>query len=188
MTFHPVHAAAASLACIYLTAVFCQWQVVKYALKPTVTLLIAYPTYNTWHIFLGLLFSALGDAFLMLPSEQMFVPGLLSFLIAHIFYIASFDTPTRVSWPAVPLVLFAAAMLHGLWPGVANEDTVVQIGVVVYVFAIVWMTYKASLTGNMVLATGTVLFCVSDSVLAWSKFIQSYEWSEFVVMLTYYAA
>ena len=40
-------------------------------------------------ILAGLVFSLAGDVFLMLPSDQ-FMAGLVSFLIAHLFYIAAF--------------------------------------------------------------------------------------------------
>lgn len=37
----------------------------------------------------ALLFSLAGDVFLMLPGNY-FIPGLASFLVAHVFYIALF--------------------------------------------------------------------------------------------------
>ncbi|KAJ2161853.1 hypothetical protein GGF46_001161 [Coemansia sp. RSA 552] len=124
----------------------------------------------------------------MIPHEHTFVPGLLSFLVAHILYTMSFDTPVRVTWVALPLAGFAAIMLRMLWPGVAGEDAAVRVGVVVYVVAIVIMAYKAVLTRNKALVVGALLFCVSDSVLAWARFIYPYGWCEFTVMLTYYTA
>jgi uncharacterized membrane protein YhhN len=39
---------------------------------------------------LGLLFSDFGDYFLMFEGEEFFLKGLVSFAIAHIFYIISF--------------------------------------------------------------------------------------------------
>ncbi|KAJ2449382.1 hypothetical protein EV183_004929 [Coemansia sp. RSA 2336] len=146
---------------IYLVAVFGNWQVIKYALKPAVTLLTAYPTFNGPYskISAGLLCSTLGDVFLMVPSQSMFIPGLLSFLVAHILYIVSFEASWRFSWTAAPLVVFAASMAYILWPGVSTEGVEVQLGVVIYILAITTMAFKATLT------------C-----------------SEFVVMLTYYTA
>jgi uncharacterized membrane protein YhhN len=41
-------------------------------------------------IALGLLFSDFGDYFLMFEGEEFFLKGLVSFAIAHIFYIISF--------------------------------------------------------------------------------------------------
>ncbi|KAJ1931113.1 hypothetical protein GGF37_007501 [Kickxella alabastrina] len=186
------HILAILLSALYLVAIVNEWHSLKYSLKPTVTLLIAYPTSKPpipRKIFHGLLFSTLGDIFLMLPLDQTFIPGLVSFLIAHILYIQAFGKPRRVIWwMAAPYALFAAVMLGLLSSGVGKEGWVVQVGVVVYVGVICFMAFCALMTGRIILVVGTVLFCVSDSVLAWNKFLQVYAWGEFVVMLTYYAA
>src|SRR5512136_1237152 len=47
-------------------------------------------------ILSGLLFSLAGDVFLMLPEDR-FIPGLVSFLIAHVFYITAFMIETDFS-------------------------------------------------------------------------------------------
>ncbi|KAJ1954069.1 hypothetical protein GGI12_005876 [Dipsacomyces acuminosporus] len=184
------HKIASVFSVAYLVAIVNGWVNVKYALKPTTTLLIALPTYSgpSATVFYGLILSMIGDIFLMIPREDMFVPGLLSFLLAHILYVYSFDAKFRLSWTALPLGLFSATMARSLYPGVVKEDIAVQIGVVIYVLAITLMAYKASLTGNRTLIIGTLLFCISDSVLAWDKFIASYFWCEFAIMLTYYGA
>ncbi|KAJ2843217.1 hypothetical protein GGI22_007287 [Coemansia erecta] len=187
-----LHLTAAVLASVYMAALCFNWTNIKYVLKPTVTLLIAWPTAKcpSRAVFFGLLLSALGDTFLMLPNQEtMFVPGLLSFLAAHILYITAFDIPLHVSWTvALPFGLFAATMAAKLYDGVAKEDVAVQIGVAVYILTIALMAYKATLTQNTLLIAGSLFFCVSDSILAWDKFLVSYPWCEFGVMLTYYAA
>ncbi|KAJ2894296.1 hypothetical protein GGI21_005309, partial [Coemansia aciculifera] len=117
-----------------MLAIVQEWPTIKYLLKPTVTLLIAYPTHSgtSSGVFWGLLFSTLGDICLMIPREDMFVPGLLSFLVAHILYTTSFHNvpPLRVSWTAIPFGVYAASMMTALYPGVAREDIAVQVGVV----------------------------------------------------------
>ncbi|KAJ2334430.1 hypothetical protein GGI00_001859 [Coemansia sp. RSA 2681] len=185
------HGMAIAASAIYMLAIVQEWTMVKYLLKPTVTLLIAYPARlgSSSGIFWGLLFSTLGDICLVIPREDMFVPGLLSFLVAHVLYMASFrNAPLRVSWTAIPFGAYAAAMMTALYPGVIKEDVAVQVGVVVYMLVISLMAYRASLSGNAVLVAGTLLFCVSDSILAWDKFLHSYAWCELGIMLTYYAA
>ncbi|KAJ1941442.1 hypothetical protein EC988_006757 [Linderina pennispora] len=189
ISFKFAHQAAVGLGIYYLFAVVNSWQTVKYAVKPTTTLLIAYPTISgSRTAFYGLLLSTLGDIFLMIPREDMFVPGLLSFLVAHILYISAFSARWRMSWSIVPLSAYSAIMVNLLYPGIAKEEAAVQIGVVVYVLVITAMVYKASLTGSGTLIFGTILFAISDSVLAWNKFIAVQQWGEFTVMLTYYAA
>jgi iron(III) transport system permease protein len=81
-----------------------------YIFKPLTTSLIiltalllpdAVPAPYKWLIIAGLLFSLGGDVFLMLPQDR-FVFGLVSFLIAHLFYIAAF-TLTRTNAPGKPI-------------------------------------------------------------------------------------
>ncbi|KAJ2797881.1 hypothetical protein H4R20_005025, partial [Coemansia guatemalensis] len=135
------HILAAILACLYLVAIVGNWYRIKYVLKPVITLLIAYPTFQKPYLYisLGLIFSTIGDVFLMFPREDMFIPGLLSFLVAHILYTVSFKAPLRLSWTAIPLTIFSGIMLYKLQPGVAREDVAVQLGVAVYVIAITTM-------------------------------------------------
>ncbi|KAJ1720786.1 hypothetical protein LPJ53_004617 [Coemansia erecta] len=195
--FSPYHLLAVVLGGIYMVAIAREWQIVKYALKPAVTLLIAAPMSSpaTRRIFRGLLFSALGDVFLMLPHEEMFLPGLLAFLAAHVLYAKEFGanakslgTRSRVSWTAIPYGVFASTMVAVLMPGAGKEGVVVQAGVVVYAVAIAVMAYRATLTGRSTAVLGTIFFCISDAVLAWDKFQQPLGWSELAVMSTYYAA
>ncbi|KAJ1856049.1 hypothetical protein LPJ73_002239 [Coemansia sp. RSA 2703] len=193
----PYHLAAVVLAGVYMLAIVKEWQILKYALKPTVTLLIAAPTSkpSSRGIFRGLLLSTLGDIFLILPQEEMFLPGLLSFLAAHLLYAKEFGANAkshgqnrRVSWAAVPYGVFASTMVAVLVPGADNEGAVVQAGVVVYAVAIAVMAYRATLTGRSWAVLGTILFCVSDAILACDRFLQQHAWSELAVMSTYYAA
>ncbi|KAJ2781058.1 hypothetical protein H4R18_003105 [Coemansia javaensis] len=166
------------------------WQQAKWVLKPAVTLLIAWPTRGgaAPGVFIGQLLSAAGDVCLLFPDDVGFVPGLASFLAAHIAYAASFRAPLRLSWGLAPLAAFAAAMAASLWPAVARDHPLVQGGVALYIAAIVSMTYRASLTRDPTLVAGALLFCVSDSILAWAKFVHPYPWCELGVMSTYYAA
>ncbi|KAJ2721144.1 hypothetical protein GGI07_004164 [Coemansia sp. Benny D115] len=150
---------------------------------------------NSDKVYYGLLLSTLGDILLMLPaSNETFMFGLLSFLAAHVFYAMAFKRQdkgkgdSRVRWTSVPFGAFASAMLWMLIPGVKREGGVVTVGVVVYVVAISVMAYRSTLTGKGLLVLGSVLFCISDSVLAWDRFLGHLAWGEMAVMSTYYAA
>ena len=96
-------AAAALLAAAAVAAIVDWWAVatgrhsVEYLCKPAAILLLTGvaltldPTNSTqraWFVA-ALLLSAAGDVLLMLPREQ-FVPGLASFLAAHVAYIVGF--------------------------------------------------------------------------------------------------
>jgi hypothetical protein len=43
---------------------------------------------NAFWFGLGIVFSLLGDVLLLVSLERMFLPGLVAFLFAHVFYIA----------------------------------------------------------------------------------------------------
>jgi uncharacterized membrane protein YhhN len=98
-----------------------------YLFKPLATLCLTgiaattpVPVSETYRAFvvLGLLCSLAGDVALMLPRDR-FVPGLLSFLLAHICYIAGFVS--LGGWPPSPavallLVAYGLYLLRRLWP------------------------------------------------------------------------
>jgi len=150
------------------------------------------PLYRTLVVG-GLLYSLAGDVFLMLPRDR-FVAGLLSFLVAHVFYIAAFtlDGGGRPSvWAAVPLALYGALMLRLLWPSLGG----LKAPVAVYVAAILLMAWQAANRwlalgdgGSAAAFAGALLFVASDSALAWGRFRGEFRGSQAVVLGTYFAA
>jgi alkylglycerol monooxygenase len=141
----------------------------------------------------GLAFSLVGDTFLMFPG--FFIPGLVSFLIAHLFYIAVFKQglawfPSR---PALFMTLaLGAAMYAFLYDGL---DPVLKIAVAAYVVVIALMAAQA-MGRAMVLrdkaavavAVGAGFFMLSDSLLATNKFAFPLPMAQFWVLATYYVA
>jgi alkylglycerol monooxygenase len=84
----------------------------------------------------ALLASLAGDVFLMLPGAQWFIPGLASFLVAHLCYIALFRAGTR--WFAsrgalVATLALGAGMYLVILPGL--PDAVMRVAVAAYVVA-----------------------------------------------------
>lgn len=149
---------------------------------------------------LGLFFSLLGDVFLMLPKEQ-FVPGLVSFLMAHIAYIAGF-TPNLppTSLPALGLALLVTFIAAPVYRRVRNalidkeEDSLIR-PVLIYTNVISLMLLTALLTllrpewakGPALLASlGALLFFFSDGVLAWNKFVAPLPWGRLAVIVSYH--
>ena len=64
---------------------------------------------RTWFV-VALVFSLLGDVFLMLPSDA-FVAGLSAFLLAHVAYVVALNQDSAGNWwLAVPVVLVAAIL------------------------------------------------------------------------------
>src|SRR5689334_12356597 len=89
-----------------------------------------------WLVVAALALSMAGDVWLLFP-ERFFVPGLASFLAAHLVYIAAFRAGAGGGAPValVPFALFGAGMLAYLWPHLGRD----RAPVLVYVAVIVVM-------------------------------------------------
>jgi alkylglycerol monooxygenase len=141
----------------------------------------------------GLAFSLLGDCFLMLPG--LFIPGLVSFLIAHVFYIVMFKqgVPWLPSSRALLATLGAGGAMYGFLFSSLNPVLRVAVGAYVIVIALmaaqaigraVWLRDKASVAA----AIGACFFMLSDSLLATNKFAVQFPMAQFLVLATYYVA
>lgn len=141
----------------------------------------------------GLALSLVGDVFLMLPDR--FLPGLVSFLLAHLCYIAVFRRgvpwfPNR--WVLAGTLAVAAAMMLVLWP---RLQPVLQIWVGAYAVAIALMAAQA-IGRALVLrdraalgvAVGAAFFVVSDALLAIDRFAAPIPLAPLWVLGTYYVA
>lgn len=151
-------------------------------------------------LILALLLSAAGDAFLSREGEKAFLAGLVSFLAAHVAYIALFALAGHglqlllaSTWRlavAAAMTLSVALLMRRLWPAVGKA---LQVPVAIYALAILAMGV-ASLTTLLPLAIlGAVLFMASDSLLAVGRFLLRPEsthqgWLQPFVWALYFAA
>lgn len=170
-----------------------------YIFKPLTVLLIITialqpePSVYRYMILAGLLFSLAGDIFLMLPSDR-FVSGLVSFLIAHIFYIAAFtfDGARRPSLlTALPLLLYGGFMLRLLLPTLGR----MKLPVIIYMLAILLMVWQAwnrcvnsDVAGSGQAFAGASLFAASDSILALNRFRKPFRSARLLILTSYFAA
>jgi len=137
--------------------------------------------------------SLAGDVFLMLPSDQ-FVPGLLSFLIAHLFYIAAFRTrPSGLSsaLSGLACVAYGSLMLWLLFPHLGAMKLPVSIYLVV-ILVMVWQALSGWVTKGRadagLAALGAVLFAASDSMIAVDRFTGGFRLAELLILATYFTA
>jgi uncharacterized membrane protein YhhN len=144
-------------------------------------------------VLLGLLFSLLGDVLLMLPAD-LFVLGLVSFLIAHIFYIMAFSQGVdlrlnSLSW--VPFLLFGVLIYGCMLPSL-KEMTIPVLAYMVVILTMGWRAYERwgqNKTREAKRALiGAVLFIISDSALGINRFRFPFELSTLVVLGTYFPA
>ncbi len=126
-------------------------------------------------VLVGLWLSLAGDVALLWPKEG-FLPGLVSFLLAHLAYLVAFTRQQRLGawWPAfAAYALVAGLILWRLWPGIPGA---LQAPVVAYVLCLASMAAQATVLWRRgeprgaVLALGGALFVASDALLATNKF------------------
>jgi uncharacterized membrane protein YhhN len=153
-----------------------------------------WPDFSSYKVAIvaGLLFSLAGDVFLMLPSDR-FIAGLVSFLVAHLFYIAAFTSGTGfgLSWRALPCALYGLLIFSILAPHLGK----MKLPVAVYMVVILVMAWQAwerwGQTGQstaLLAFLGAVLFVVSDSALAVNRFRGQYASAQALILSTYFAA
>ncbi|RYF43936.1 MAG: hypothetical protein EOO25_01510 [Comamonadaceae bacterium] len=141
----------------------------------------------------GLAFSLVGDCLLMF--EGYFIPGLVAFLIAHLFYIALFRMgvpwfPSRRA--LVGTLAVGAAMYAFLYNGL---NPTLRIAVAAYVAVIALMAAQAIGRATVLrsgaatgVAVGAGFFMLSDALLATNKFAFPLPLAQFWVLSTYYVA
>jgi len=181
----------------------------QYFSKPSLMLiLIFYYVINTkklgsekYLIIFALVFSWLGDVLLLLDKQfkTLFIYGLIAFLVAHIFYIFYFwqirkaNNPEKLPNPLIFVVVagYSLTLFAVVAPNVQN----LLIPVAIYALIISTML-GASLAafefGKQAFAkicvAGTLLFLLSDSILAINRFVAPFEYAPIFIMLTYAVA
>ena len=140
---------------------------------------------RAWFV-VALVLSLAGDVFL-LPSVDRFVPGLASFLLAHVAYIVGLTVDDGPLWPAV-LVLAVAPVAIRVVGAVRRNEPELTVPVVVYITVIAAMVAMALRSGDVLAAVGACTFAVSDSILALDRFDRHRRWMPTAVMVTYHLA
>ena len=143
----------------------------------------------------ALLGSLAGDVLLMLPGR--FVPGLVSFLLAHLFYIALFRQG-GVPWFGQRAALGAtlalgAGMYAFLWwgglPAALRAPVAAYVGVIALMAAQAWSRWDVQRDrAALMVALGACCFMLSDSLLAINRFVTPLPGAQVWVLSSYYAA
>jgi uncharacterized membrane protein YhhN len=197
-----------ALAVVDWAAAEKNWHAVHFFCKPaTLLALIAWFSVaagwsgaNLW-FGLALVFSLLGDVALMFP-ERLFMPGLASFLLAHIFYIAGFN---QGALSLNPLALVVAVLAVGAFGFVFSRLRAGLVGspagrrmllpVAIYSITISLMVVSAwlclfrpawPLNAALAAGVGALLFFCSDSVLAYNRFVRETPHHDLLVMSAYH--
>ncbi len=142
----------------------------------------------------GLLFSMFGDFFLLDESRYL-IPGMISFSLAHIIYIAAFfHTDLSIAVPGIVIVILSLIYVFTVKTFLRTGfQKKMFLPVLVYCVLLTAMnlaaqSYEAGRGGLSVLSIGAALFYVSDAFLSWEVIVEKYKASALVVLATYYSA
>ena len=197
--------AAALLVCAGLAIAAAPWAlaqpVLNFVFKPLATLVVIAhalqrgrdaPVVRRW-VLAGLLLSLCGDVALLWPKEG-FLPGLVSFLLAHLAYLVAFTRVQRLGvWPPAfaAYAVLAGVILWWLWPGV---PAALRWPVLAYVVCLAAMAAQAAVlwrrgaARGAVLALGGALFLASDALLATNKFAGPLPLASLWILAGYWSA
>lgn len=186
-------------AAVFFAAVVADLYALRVAVKPIPVLcLIAWlmplAGRDVRLIALGLLLSLVGDVCLEL-SPSLFVPGLVAFLLAHVAYVAAYVGRTRALHLArlVPVALYGFLAFRWLEPSLGAMRGPV-IAYVVVICAMMWRAWAQ--VGERphaprlawAAALGATSFAVSDTMVAYNRFVGSSLALKLALMVLYWGA
>ncbi|WP_167605533.1 lysoplasmalogenase [Maribellus sediminis] len=152
---------------------------------------------------LAFLASWIGDLFMMFAADFIyFVSGIAGFLIAQVLYVYLFLRTINLSgkkpflkkkpfW-LIPYIAYGILIYIVLFP---HLDNVLRIAVFVYMVSILTMSVMAlNRYGNghpqsfTLVFAGSLLFIISDSLIAINRFLVAIPYEGLLIMATYIAA
>lgn len=140
-------------------------------------------------IFAGLIFCLAGDILLEI-SADLFVPGLIAFLIGHVGYIVAFVSITREpKW--LRMLPFAGVVMSSLCLFPSLKGMAVPVAAYVIVIgAMMWrsgaIVDQPALRWQWLALIGAILFGLSDTLLAFKKFNGLIIGPSFTIMTLYW--
>jgi uncharacterized membrane protein YhhN len=160
--------------------------------------------YRSKPLLVALMACWIGDVALMLVglNANWFLVGLASFLVGHIFYIITYRqhrseavengllTVQKIR-ASIPVVLAGTGLVVILYPHLDG----LQFPVMIYATAIIIMVMNAIFRFGRTNArsfwltlSGSIIFMVSDAILAINKFMGEIDGAGVIIMLTYIVA
>lgn len=195
---------------LQLLAEFNQLTRLKYTTKPLIVLSLLLMLYvgtklkGRFHkrIFSGLVFALAGDVLLMQAGQDpaYFMYGLVAFLICHICYISAFyldfrSAPELDKKGARIAILLCAAFSIGFYFYIRPHLGTMKLPVLAYTFVISLMMMMAAFrnlrvnsSSFLLILFGAMFFLISDSLLAFNKFVSQLDHAGVFIMATYMAA
>lgn len=140
---------------------------------------------------MAILFGLAGDLFLL--WRQGFIPGLLSFLFGHIFYIYAFGAKSVASYSSLSVFTTGIIALMAFFYFARHLIQSRQKKYILPLFFYIGVSallVVAALQAPLVYtgAIGAIFFVFSDFLLAFNKFVRPSWYVQAGVSLTYFAA
>lgn len=182
----------------------------EYPVKPLILIWIAvYFLLNrkkksfTRPVLFAFFFSWLGDNFLMFSgkNELFFFAGVGGFFLAQLCYIYIFSTYREVPGKGLlqrkpllvlPFLVYVAGIYALLYPGL---EGLMKPVILLYALSLIAMSMMAlnrkgrvSLSSYRLVFFGSLLFLISDSMIALNKFYAEFTLAGFWIMITYISA
>jgi uncharacterized membrane protein YhhN len=155
---------------------------------------------QTQMIILALIFSWFGDILLGVPASiaNLFIPGLISFLLAHVMYLIVFFRThgeniiiRKKIYFLIPVLFYGVLLLAILFSSLGE----MKLPVTVYTLAILTMVCsaitrygKVNRVSWILVMAGAILFLMSDSGIAINKFLKPFPGAQLMIMSTYVLA
>jgi uncharacterized membrane protein YhhN len=144
---------------------------------------------------MAMICALLGDIFLIFNGREFFILGLIAFAIMQILYTSHFLKEREKVLPPYKYMVISAILIGGMASVAAlwSQLESLKWHVLVYTVLICSMSIAAVLRNSQlpfykVVVSGTLLFMISDFLLAFHTFVSPFPGSEPWIMSTYMAA
>jgi uncharacterized membrane protein YhhN len=133
-----------------------------------------------------------GDVALLGHSDERFLAGLSAFALGHIAYVVTAFL-VGVSWPRlavafpVVVVLLGFQVVTRMFDGALRRGGPPMLGAVaVYSLIISAMVVTATGTPSWLAFAGATWFAISDSMIAYNRFVRPFHRADLAIMVTYH--
>ncbi|WP_286743550.1 lysoplasmalogenase [Roseivirga sp. UBA1976] len=207
MRFNPKATPFFLLSVFHLAALLADWtlvgQITKPLLIPSLFLYFVRTTPKSplnGYIKAALVFSFLGDTLLIFSGNNawFFLAGLLSFLLAHVVYllvnmsaVTVLEKGFKPQWQDIPFMLYGLAMFSVVKPGLGNMYAPALLYTVIICLMAITARKRWKRTGSdsfWLIMAGALFFVLSDSILAYNRFVAQASWGTPAIMATYLTA
>lgn len=160
---------------------------------PVIVLILSIKQKNPYSklIMLGLILSLIGDVLLAKIFDK-FLFGLISFLLAQVVYIFAFLRKSKrlALAESIPFYAYGAILFFFLQTYIPQEMKIPVAAYTAVITTMLWRSFVQNKSGKYASYAfyGALLFVISDTFIAISRFYQVFNYYREAIILTYWAA